>query len=97
MSALLQTQQDQVFGSFKAIGWRLRPHIAPAHEVLAPSQRTYPESLTQPTLPPIISENMINQYADIFCHGGFRQMQMTFEQFLLVAATIKPADFPETG
>ena len=31
-----------------------------------------------------------------FCQGGFRQVGMTFEQFLLVAAAIKPADLPAT-
>jgi hypothetical protein len=35
---------------------------------------------------------MLELYAFIFCQGGFRQLEMTFEQFLLVAAAIKPAD-----
>jgi len=35
-------------------------------------------------------------YAFIFCQRGFRQRGMTFEQFLLVAAAIKPPDLPAT-
>jgi hypothetical protein len=37
---------------------------------------------------------MLELYAFIFCQGGFRQLGMTFEQFLLVAAAVKPADLP---
>jgi hypothetical protein len=39
---------------------------------------------------------MLELYAFIFCQGGFRQLDMTFEQFLLVAAALKPADLPAT-
>jgi hypothetical protein len=39
---------------------------------------------------------MLEYYAFIFCQGGFRLLDMTFEQFLLVAAAIKPADLPAT-
>jgi hypothetical protein len=35
-------------------------------------------------------------YAFTFCQGGFRQARMTFEQFLMIAAAIKPADLPAT-
>ena len=41
-----------------------------------------------------IRDEMLELYAFIFCQGGFRQLGMTFEQFLLVAAAIKPADLP---
>jgi len=37
---------------------------------------------------------MVEFYAFVFCQGGFRQVGMTFEQFLLVAAAVKPADLP---
>jgi hypothetical protein len=40
---------------------------------------------------------MVEFYAFVFCQGGFRQAGMTFEQFLLVAAAVKPADLPATG
>jgi hypothetical protein len=39
---------------------------------------------------------MLELYAFTFCQGGFRQVGMTFEQFLMVAAAIKPADLPAT-
>jgi hypothetical protein len=39
---------------------------------------------------------MLELYAFTFCQGGFRQLEMTFEQFLLVAAAIRPADLPPT-
>jgi hypothetical protein len=39
---------------------------------------------------------MLEFYAFVFCQGGFRQAGMTFEQFLLVAAAIKPSDLPAT-
>jgi len=37
---------------------------------------------------------MLEFYRFVFCQGGFRQVGMTFEQFLLVAAAVKPADLP---
>ena len=43
-----------------------------------------------------IPDEMLELYAFIFCQSGFRQLGMTFEQFLLVAATLKPADLPAT-
>jgi hypothetical protein len=36
---------------------------------------------------------MLELYASIFRQGGFHQLGMTFEQFLLVAEAIKPGDF----
>jgi hypothetical protein len=47
-------------------------------------------------MPTAIRDEMIELYAFIFCQGGFRQVGMTFEQFLLVAAALKPADLPAT-
>ena len=43
-----------------------------------------------------IPDEMLELYAFIFCQSGFRQLGMTFEQFLLVAATLKPGDLPAT-
>jgi hypothetical protein len=59
-------------------------------------QRAFPDAPTRPTLPAAIRDEMLELYAFIFCQGGFRQLEMTFEQFLLVATTIKPADLPAT-
>ena len=64
--------------------------------VYAREPRAFPEAPTWPTLPVSIRDEMLELYAFIFCQGGFRQLGMTFEQFLLVAAAIKPADLPAT-
>jgi hypothetical protein len=58
--------------------------------------RAFPEAPTRPTLPATIRDEMLEHYAFTFCQGGFRQLDMTFEQFLLVAAAIRPADLPAT-
>jgi hypothetical protein len=47
-------------------------------------------------LPTRIPDEMLELCAFTFCQGGFRQAGMTFEQFLLVVAVIKPADLPTT-
>ena len=61
---------------------------------VAREPRAFPESLTPPTLPVTIRDEMVEFYAFIFCQGGFRQTGLTFEQFLLVAAAIIPANLP---
>ena len=58
--------------------------------------RAFPEASTSPALPTTIRDEMVEFYAFVFCQGGFRQVGMTFEQFLLVAAAVKPADLPAT-
>jgi hypothetical protein len=39
-----------------------------------------------------MNDEVLDLYAFLFCQGGFRQIGMTFEQFLLVIATFKPGD-----
>lgn len=95
MSELLQTRASR-FASFKTFIPRSRPRIAPDRMVLARDQRPFPEALTRPTLPASIRDELMELYAFIFCQGGFRQLQITFEQFLLVIVAIKPADLPAT-
>ena len=58
--------------------------------------RAFPEASTAPALPTTMRDEMVEFYAFVFCQGGFRQVGMTFEQFLLVAAAVKPADLPAT-
>jgi hypothetical protein len=53
----------------------------------------FPEASAPPALPATIRDEVVEFYAFVFCQGGFRQLGMTFEQFLLVAAVIKPANF----
>jgi len=51
--------------------------------------REYPQSLTAPALPTLIEDDLLEYYGYIFCRGGFRQLKMTFEQFLLVADLVR--------
>jgi hypothetical protein len=95
MSELLQTRASR-FASFKAFVLRSRPRIVPDRMVLARDQRPFPQALTGPTLPASIRDEVMELYAFIFCRGGFRQLEITFEQFLLVIAAVKPADLPAT-
>jgi hypothetical protein len=54
--------------------------------------RTFPFATERPHLPVTIRDELLELYAFIFCQHGFHQLGMTFEQFLLVATTIKPDD-----
>jgi hypothetical protein len=47
-------------------------------------------------MPAAIRDEILELYAFACCRGGFRQLEMTFEQFLLGAAALKPADLPAT-
>ena len=58
--------------------------------------REFPIVSTQPSLPPVMNDEVLDLYAFLFCQGGFRQLGMTFEQFLLVIATFKPGDLTTT-
>ncbi len=95
MGALVQIK-PQRFASFRAIVSPQRPPLIPAPGVPVHEPRAFPLASTRPTLPSAIRDEMLEFYAFIFCQGGFRQLDMTFEQFLLVAAAIKPADLPAT-
>ena len=102
MGALVQTRSSPL-ASFKAIEMQFksieapsRSPVGPARAVLADEPHAFPEASTSPVLPMTIRDEMLEFYALIFCQGGFRQLGMTFEQFLLVAATIKPSDLPAT-
>ena len=62
----------------------------------APDLREYPIASTVPSLPPVMNDDVLDLYAYLFCQGGFRQLGLTFEQFLLVIATFKPGDLTAT-
>ncbi|MFZ0678507.1 hypothetical protein [Candidatus Binatus sp.] len=47
-------------------------------------------------MPVAIADEVLDLYAFLFCQGGFRNLGMTFEQFLLVIATFKPGDLNAT-
>jgi hypothetical protein len=53
--------------------------------------RAFPMASTVPRLPAAIPDELLDLYAFRFRQGGFRHVGMTFEQFLLVVATLKPA------
>lgn len=95
MGALVQTKAS-IPASFKTIESSPRPRFLRASRALAREPRAFPEARTRPTLPTAIRDEMLELYAFIFCQGGFRQLNMTFEQFLIVAAAIKPADLAAT-
>jgi hypothetical protein len=94
MGALVQTNSR--IASLRAIVSPLRPRLVQPSVVHAREPRAFPESSTRPTLPLSIRDEMLELYAFTFCQGGFHLLGMTFEQFLLVAAAIKPTDLPET-
>ena len=94
MSALAQNNASR-FATRTAIVTPSRPHMIPA-PVLVREPRAFPEASKSPALPTSIRDEMVEFYAFVFCQGGFRQLGMTFEQFLLVAAAVKPDDLPAT-
>ncbi|MGA8643226.1 MAG: hypothetical protein WB650_15075 [Candidatus Binatus sp.] len=47
-------------------------------------------------MPVAIRDEVLDLYAFLFCQGGFRNLGMTFEQFLLVIATFKPGELTAT-
>lgn len=52
--------------------------------------RAFPLAPVRPELPLALADELLDFYAFIFCQGGFRVLGMTFEQFLLVVATVVP-------
>jgi hypothetical protein len=95
MGALVQTRASR-FAPLKAIVLSSGPRLVPARSISVREPRAFPEAETGPTLPTTIRDEMLELYAFTFCQGGFRRVGMTFEQFLMVAAAIKPADLPAT-
>ena len=41
----------------------------------------------------IMRDEVLEHYAWIFCQGGFPNLAITFEQFLMVVATWRPSRF----
>ena len=94
MGALVSSTRVLRFASRGSIGVSSPAHFTPPRPVSVREPRQFPEASTRPTLPVTISDELVELYAFIFCQGGFRQLDMTFEQFLLVASVIKPLDPP---
>jgi hypothetical protein len=100
MDAIVQSNGSHL-APLTVIEAQLKPIEAPSSPLVRSVQaipgrepHAFPESSTLRALPSTIRDEMLEFYALFFCQGGFRQLGMTFEQFLLVAAAIKPADFP---
>jgi len=95
MSASVQTKALRL-ASLEVIATPSRRRVVPESAEPARELRAFPGPPTRPALPASIRDEMIELYAFIFSQGGFRQLDMTFEQFLLVAAAIKPEALPAT-
>lgn len=95
MGALVKSRNPR-FELLPAIDPRPRRRDLAVREIHVREPRAFPEASTPPALPSTIPDEMLELYAFIFCQSGFRQLGMTFEQFLLVAATLKPGDLPAT-
>lgn len=80
----------------KPIEAPLRLPVRAIQALLVDEPHQFPEAFRAPALPQTIRDETLEFYGFVFCHGGFRRLEMTFEQFLLVAAAIKPADLPAT-
>jgi hypothetical protein len=61
-----------------------------------PEPRDFPIAASVPNLPAAIRDEVLDLYAFLFCQRGFRQLGMTFEQFLLVMTTLRPGDLTAT-
>lgn len=70
-----------------------KTQVEQAHLTGVREQRAFPEARARAALSGNLRDEILEFYAFVFCQGGFRQLGLTFEQFLLVAAAIKPADF----
>ena len=95
MAASVQVSSDR-FRLLRPV--RSQPRVRAASSV---PTRTYephafPHANTPPSLSESIPDEMLEHYAFIFCQGGFHKLGMTFEQFLLVAETIKPYDVEDS-
>jgi len=93
MGALVPTKASP-FAPVDVIVPLSRHRQLPARTVSVLEPHAFPEAETRPTIPTTIRDEMLELYAFTFCQGGFRQAGMTFEQFLMVAAAIKPDDLP---
>jgi hypothetical protein len=72
----------------------LRPRGA-VHELRATDEagqhpRRFPLASTLPRVPAMIPDEILDYFGWLFCQGGFRNFQMTFEQFLAVVGTVNP-------
>jgi hypothetical protein len=96
MGALAISTRALGFASGRAIRLPSPAVIVEPGAVSVREPRTFPQASTRPALPLNLSDELVEFYAFVFCQGGFRQLEMTFEQFLLVVAAVKPFG-PDSG
>lgn len=65
---------------------RIPPRL---HDASSFNARAFPLSSNVPELPSRIPDQIIDFYAFVFCQSGFRNLGLTFEQFLAVISVIK--------
>jgi hypothetical protein len=53
--------------------------------------RQFPVASTSPRMPVMIPDEKLDYYGWLFLQGGFPNLNMTFEQFLMVVAAVKPS------
>ena len=65
------------------------------------ASRGLPFVSSLPRLPLMIPDEILDYYGWVFCQGGFLNLQMTFEQFLMVVAAVSPTalrpEYDESG
>jgi hypothetical protein len=66
-----------------------RQHDAMRLAVQRSDARMFPLSSSMPELPLKIPDQIIDFYAFVFCQGGFRNLGLTFEQFLAVISVVR--------
>jgi hypothetical protein len=65
--------------------------LVPTPAIRTREQRAFPQG-SRPLPSLIIRDEVLEVYAFVFCQGGFRQLGMTFEQFLRVATVVRTPD-----
>jgi hypothetical protein len=69
-----------------------RPIIKSAERKPEANPAAYPATSTPLNLSLMMRDEILELYAFIFCQRGYRELGLTFEQFLIVAAAFKPSD-----
>jgi hypothetical protein len=59
-------------------------------DLSGPDPRDFPLASQTPSLPTTIPDEVLDLYAFLFRQRGFRSLGITFEQFLIVIATVAP-------
>jgi hypothetical protein len=69
-----------------------RSIVKPSERKPDSSPTAYPTASTPLNPSLMMRDEILELYAFIFCQRGYRQLGLTFEQFLLVAQAFKPSD-----